>query len=472
MNSPAGEFWRRHGLRLLPFADVASETLPLSRILRLGLFQVSAGMCFVLLNGTLNRVMIVELGVAAALVAAMIALPLIIAPARALIGHRSDQYQSYLGWRRLPFLFIGSMLQFGGLALLPFALIILSGDTHWPDWFAQASTAIAFLLVGIGLHTTQTAGFALAADIAPQKSRTRVIALLFVMLLIGMVVSSLLLSALLESFSQVRLIQCLQGAALATLLLNFAACWKQEARNSEVTRPDRQRPSFRCAWSEYISDPITRRFLVALAFGTAAFNMQDILLEPYGGQVLGLDVSATTLLTGVLVCGTLSGFAVAARAMQSAIDPARIAAYGATAGVFAFSAIIFSAPTQSALLFRIGVFVVGISSGLFAVGMLATEMFRRGGDMHAGMALGTWGAVQATAAGIAIAVGGALRDLVSALAHGNYFGPTLNLIDTGYQSVYLLEIGLLFITIVIIGPLVGRLEFKRWTTDRGYLVVP
>jgi hypothetical protein len=50
-----------------PNASCPSPTraaeLPLSRLLRLSLFQVSVGMVAVLLVGTLNRVMIVELGV-------------------------------------------------------------------------------------------------------------------------------------------------------------------------------------------------------------------------------------------------------------------------------------------------------------------------------------------------------------------------------------------------------------------------
>ena len=69
--------WRLLGPRCLPFADAASAELPLPRLLRLSLFQVSVGMAGALLVGTLNRVMIIELGVAAWLVAAMVALPLL-----------------------------------------------------------------------------------------------------------------------------------------------------------------------------------------------------------------------------------------------------------------------------------------------------------------------------------------------------------------------------------------------------------
>jgi MFS transporter, BCD family, chlorophyll transporter len=55
--------WVRLGPRFLPFADAGTQELPLSRLLRLALFQVSVGMAVVLVNGTLNRVTVVELGI-------------------------------------------------------------------------------------------------------------------------------------------------------------------------------------------------------------------------------------------------------------------------------------------------------------------------------------------------------------------------------------------------------------------------
>ena len=71
--------WISMGSRFLPFADAATPDLPLPRLLRLSLFQASVGMALVLLIGTLNRVMIVELGVPASLVGVMISLPLVFA---------------------------------------------------------------------------------------------------------------------------------------------------------------------------------------------------------------------------------------------------------------------------------------------------------------------------------------------------------------------------------------------------------
>ena len=47
--------WTRLAPQFLPFADAATPELPLGRLLRLSLFQVSVGMSAVLLIGTLNR---------------------------------------------------------------------------------------------------------------------------------------------------------------------------------------------------------------------------------------------------------------------------------------------------------------------------------------------------------------------------------------------------------------------------------
>jgi BCD family chlorophyll transporter-like MFS transporter len=112
----------------MPFADIATADVPLSRFLRLSLFQLTVGMVTTLFYGTLNRVMIVELNVPSFVVAVMIAIPLLVAPFRALIGFKSDTHRSYWGWKRVPFIYVGSFMQFGGLAIMPFPLLLLSGE--------------------------------------------------------------------------------------------------------------------------------------------------------------------------------------------------------------------------------------------------------------------------------------------------------------------------------------------------------
>jgi BCD family chlorophyll transporter-like MFS transporter len=446
--------WRNVGVRMLPIADSATPELPLGRLLRLSLFQVTVGMAAVLLIGTLNRVMIVELNLPAWLVATMISLPLVFAPFRMLVGHRSDVHRSVLGWRRVPYIWFGTLMQFGGLAIMPFALILLSGDSHGPPIIGQAGAALAFLLAGAGLHMTQTAGLALATDLAPAHARPKVVALLCFMLLVGTVAAALGFGVLLKPFSELRLIQVVQGSALATMVLNGLALWKQEARNRNRIE-EAPGPDFRESWAAYTRTGRAGRRLLAIGMGTVAFSMQDVLLEPYGGKILHLSVSATTTLTAMLAVGGAAGLGLAARSLNRGADPYRVAGFGALAGLAAFTSVIFAAPVGSPPLFALGVALVGFGAGLFAHGTLTASMSMAQGDAT-GLALGAWGAVQALAAGLAIASGGVLSDTIASLARSGRLGPTLTSPATGYTAVYLIELFLLFATLIAIGPLAGR----------------
>ena len=455
--------WAQLGPRFLPFADAATPDLPLSRLLRLSLFQVSVGMALVLLIGTLNRVMIVELGVPASLVAVMISLPLIYAPFRAVIGFRSDTHASALGWRRVPFIWRGTLVQFGGLAIMPFALLVLSsgGQANQiavPVWVGQLGAGVAFLLVGAGLHTVQTVGLALATDLAPVESQPKVVGLMYVMLLLGMVVSTLIFGAVLVDFTAGRLIQVVQGAALATVVLNTVALWKQETRNRSRAAAAAARPreqTFREAWATFTHGGSAVRRLVAVGLGTMAFSMEDVLLEPYGGQVLNLSVGATTKLTATLAIGGLMGFALASKVLSRGADPFRMACCGALVGMPAFMMVIAAAPMDSPLLFGFGTLLIGFGGGLFGHGTLTATM-NLAPPNQAGLALGAWGAVQASAAGTAVALGGIIRDVVAGWAERGVLGPALGSHATGYTVVYGIEIAMLVATLLAMAPLISR----------------
>ena len=448
--------WIGLGPRFLPFADAATPELPLRRLLRLSMFQVSVGMAIVLMVGTLNRVMIVELAVPASLVAAMIALPLLVAPFRALIGFRSDNHRSALGWRRVPFLYRGTMLQFGGLAIMPFALLVLSGAGEAavaPPWVGLAAAALAFLLVGAGMHVIQTAGLALATDLAPAEAHPRVVGLLYVMLLLGMVGSALLFGAMLDPFSPGRLIQVIQAAAVTTLVLNGVALWKQEPRGGAVraaATPREPSPAFRDAWARFRQGGQVERQLLAIGLGTMAFSMSDVLIEPYGGQVLRLSVGDTTRLTAALALGGLFGFAWASRVLGRGTDPLRLAGGGALLGLPAFAAVTLAAPLDSTMLFTAGTLLIGFGGGVFGHGTLTATMGAapRG---QAGLALGAWGAVQASAAGLGMASGGIIRDVAASLLAADPGGDAL-----AYAVVYLAEMALLAAALVVLVPLLRR----------------
>jgi MFS transporter, BCD family, chlorophyll transporter len=171
--------------------------------------------------------------------------------------------------------------------------------------------------------------------------------------------------------------------------------------------------------------------------------------------VLGLSVGATTKLTAVWALGALTGFGLSARWLGRGRDEFRIAAHGLLVGIAAFSAVIFAAPLQSIPLFFAGAALIGLGSGLFAVAMLtAVVRLPRTGRVDAGLALGAWGAAQATATGAAIFAGGFLRDVVGHYAKAGAFGEGMATPFVGYSFVYHVEIALLALTIVAIAPLV------------------
>ncbi|MCB6176802.1 PucC family protein [Rhodobacter sp. Har01] len=461
------------GAGWMPFADAASEGLPASQLVRLGLFQVSVGMAQVLMLGTLNRVMIVELSIPAMLVAAMIAIPVLVAPFRALLGHRSDTHRSAIGWKRIPYLWFGSLWQMGGLAIMPFALIVLSGDqTLGPLWAGEVLAALAFLMTGLGMHMTQTAGLALASDRADDATRPRVVALLYIMYLLGMGISAIIVGWLLRDYDPLTLVKVVQGCGAATLVLNVIALWKQE-KVRPMTKAERAepRPRFADAWADLMAGGTAGRLLAVVVLGTLGFNMQDVLLEPYGGEILGLSVSQTTLLTAAWASGALVGFILSARSLMRGLDPFRLAARGVLIGIAAFSAVVFAAPTHSAALFYTGAVGIGFGGGLFGIATLTAAMALHSQSVSSGIALGAWGAAQASAAGLAIFIGGTLRDVVSHFAMAGGFGTGLEDPSLGYSFVYHAEIGLLFITLAILGPLVrlAPLPTTKPVSDAGTL---
>lgn len=453
------------GTKYLPFGDVATAEVPLSRLLRLSLFQVTVGMALVLLVGTLNRVMIVELDVPATLVAVMLALPLVFAPFRTLIGYKSDTHVSALGLRRIPYIWKGTLYQFGGFAIMPFALLVLSGygeSADTPRWIGLVAAALSFLLVGAGVHIVQTVGLALATDLVREEDQPKVVGLMYVMLLLGMVLSALVFGTLLENYTPGRLIQVIQGTAVVSAALNLIAMWKQEARNRELAqRMKTTKPEpFRQAWAHLAQSKGIIRLMAVVCLGTFGFGMADVLLEPYGGQALGMSVADTTKLTALFASGTLVGFGIASRLLSGTTLPANLALIGAAIGVPGFAFIIFASLGGGIVSFLIGTFLIGLGAGLFSHATLTATM-RSAPKDRIGLALGTWGAAQATAAGVGVALAGIVRDIVVGLQ-----GPIGQAVATPYNTVFMIEALSLIAALWVIWPMIDR-SSNRTSIDKA-----
>jgi BCD family chlorophyll transporter-like MFS transporter len=188
------------------------------------------------------------------------------------------------------------------------------------------------------------------------------------------------------------------------------------------------------------------RLLAVIGLGTAGFGMADVLLEPFGGQVLAMTVAQTTRLTVVLAFGSLIGFALASRWLGRGGRPMDVICLGAVVGMPAFGLVLASALALSAPVLVGATLLAGFGAGLFGHGTLTATM-RAAPREQIGLSLGAWGAVQATAAGLAIAVGGVIRDVVLAAPSA---GATP---ASPYVPVFALEAALLFLALIVALPL-------------------
>src|SRR5574338_393338 len=93
--------------------------------IQLGLVHVAVAMTLVPINSTLNRVMIKELALSAALVATLASLPYLFSPIQVAIGAYSDRHP-ILGLRRTPYILAGRLLCVLGVAVSPQVAFLLS----------------------------------------------------------------------------------------------------------------------------------------------------------------------------------------------------------------------------------------------------------------------------------------------------------------------------------------------------------
>lgn len=400
------------------------------KVLRLGLFQFGMGLTLAPITGTLNRVLIDNMRISAALVGLLIAIHYFVSPVRALIGYRSDLQRARGRWRT-PYIVMGALLTFGGLDTAGFSLVLLSGKGNLPYLPALIICLLIFAAYGVGVNVLETAYLALVSDLTPPKERGRVLAVMWMMLVLGTIVSSVLLGGLLVNYSDERLIAILQTSALIFLILTFVSLWKQErmrpdgtviSEYAEVRVRTSLGESLRLLWRQ----PALRSLFVILFLGTAAFASHDILLEPYGGQVLHMSISATTGLTGLWGVAMLVAIPAAGWMLWRGYSPVLPILLGCAVGALGFLVISIASDAALVTPFRSGVWLIGMGRGLFIVGSLALVMGLTDRS-HAGLFLGLWGVMQALAQGLGAVGGGLARDLAEARTGS---------VVLGYTAVY------------------------------------
>lgn len=410
------------------------------RLLRLSLFQLGLGFSIVVFNGALNRVLIAEEGIPAGIVGWLLSLGLFVAPVRALMGFRSDKEKRTFGYRRLPYAWYGMMFIFCALSAAPFSLLLLSKasqlNSEVPFSVAIFFCTLIFLLYAVGLHVGQTGYLALVTDLTPKHERSRAVAFLWVALIIGQIISAFAIGFFLQDFHPMKLIQVMQSASVIFLVLAVAAIWKQDR---PVELEDDVDDFSSTIWS-VLSTGKMRLFFAILFFGTLGLTAQDVLLEPYGGQVLGMSVAETTRLTAVWGVGMLIAMLIARQVIPRLDSPLPVALAGCLVGLVGFALITTASVNKSVVMFAGGAGVIGIASGLFLISTLSL-IVNLADTKTAGMYVGMWGLVQTAAAGMGALAGSNLRDIVSRTT-GN--------LAQGYTTVYTVEMALIGVALVLL----------------------
>ena len=160
------------------------------RILRLGLFQFGMGISLAPITGTLNRVLISDLKISAGFVALLMSIHYFVSPIRTVVGHHSDVRRSKGFWRT-PYIVLGAMLTYGGLSTAPFSLILFDADSMTQGPIVYIVAFLIFLLYGVGVNIVETTYLAMVSDNTEPEERGKILAILWLMLVVGTVTGSL-----------------------------------------------------------------------------------------------------------------------------------------------------------------------------------------------------------------------------------------------------------------------------------------
>ncbi len=368
-------------------------------IARLGAVQASIGAIVMLATSLLNRVMVVEYALAAAIPAGLVAWHYAVQLTRPLWGHGSD-----MGRKRTPWIIGGvAMLGLGGLLAVNATVMI-----EFNFGLGLALAILAFTMIGGGVGAGGTSMLALlASGVAPGR-RSAAAAVTWIMMVAGIVISAGVAGALLDPFSPQRLALVASGVVGVALTVCCLAMFRLEANapKLEVTVPKGPAPDFRAAIYEIFAEQEARRFTAFIFVSMLAYSMQDLILEPFAGLVFEMTPGESTSLSGmqhggVLIGMIVSGIGGSAFAGRMPVELRTWIVAGCAGSALALCGLAIAAQTGVGWPLEANVFALGFCNGVFAVAAIGAMMGLAGSgeNTREGIRMGVWGASQAIAFG-------------------------------------------------------------------------
>lgn len=433
----------------------ASTHLSWWHIVRLGLIQTALGGIVVLTTSTLNRIMVVELALAATLPGFLVTIHHVVQLARPRIGYGSD-----IGGRRTPWIL-------GGMCVLALGGVLASfGTTLMPQHlgYGVAVAALGFFAIGVGTGATGTSLLALLAkQVAPER-KPAAAALVWFMMIIGFAVTAGVAGHFLDPFSPARLMQVTATVSISALAITVLAIRgvERETTTDEAIRAQSvEGAAFGAALREVWREPQARIFTIFVFVSMLAYSAQDLILEPFAGLVFGRTPGESTQLAGVQHAGVLLG--MAAMAGSTLLFKSRGAALlrlwirgGCLLSAIALFMLCWGGLTSRAWPLEANVFLLGTANGGFAVAAIGAMMVlaSAGQGKREGIRMGLWGAAQA----IAFALGGFLGSVAVDITRHWLHEPAI-----AYGLVFVSE-GILF---VVAANLARHIHIANWGAERN-----
>ena len=368
-------------------------------IVRLGLVQSAIGAIVMLATSLLNRVMVVEYALPAALPAGLVAWHYAVQLARPAWGHGSDR-----GRRRTPWI-VGGMAVLGIGALLAVAALALLANRSAAGY---ALAIGAFAMIGAGVGAAGTSLLALLATRVAAERRAAAASITWIMMVAGIVIAAGVAGSLIDPFSLHRLMLVTAGVAgIAFLLAVFAVLGIEGDAAAMPMRGDGDGPSFGAALRGMWADAQARRFTLFVFLSMLAYSMQDLILEPFAGLLFGFTPGQSTRLSGLQHGGVLAGMilvGVGGRVFGNRqADGLRGWIVGGCFGsALALAALAMAARAGPGWPLAANIVALGFANGVFAVAAIGAMMALAGaaGPGTEGIRMGVWGAAQAIAFGI------------------------------------------------------------------------
>ncbi len=388
-------------------------------IARLGLVQASLGAIVVLATATMNRVMVVELALPAMLPGALVGLHYMVQILRPRFGFGSD-----VGGRRTPWIV-------GGVATLGIGAVLASIAIAWIPSFRFGGIALAvlaFVVIGMGVGAAGTSLLVLLAKRVDEHRRAAAASMVWVMLIVGFVITSIIVSKVLDPYSSSRLFALTCGVASVALVLSVIAVYGLEISAANTDAPSASidknttKPSFGEALAQVWREPQARRFTIFVFVSMLAYSAQELILEPFGGSAFGMSPAQSAQLSAVLHGGALLGMILVGIAC-SLIGGPRLGSLrtwtvlGCVASATALLALTAAGWIGPSWPLKSNVFALGVANGAFAVAAIGSMMSLAGSGRQSreGVRMGMWGAAQAVAFGLGGFCGAAASDLARML---------------------------------------------------------